>query len=84
MGPPSNETMGRQPNRRRFLTAVGTSTFAFAGCTDAADDLPGSDEGAGSDDGNGDGLLDGGDDQQATPPGIDHGETVSDFEELDE
>lgn len=77
--------MDRKPNRRHFLTAVGAGTFALAGCTDSLGDLTGSGNGEDGDEGgNGDddgGLLDGDDEQQATPPAIDHGELVSDFEE---
>lgn len=78
--------MERQPNRRHFLATVGAGTFALAGCTDQLGGLGGSENG---DDGNGneseeedDGLLDdNGDEEQATPPAIDHGEMVSDFDE---
>ncbi|MFC6905375.1 polysaccharide deacetylase family protein [Halalkalicoccus tibetensis] len=75
--------MGRKPNRRHFLAAVGAGTFALSGCTD---DLLGDEEGDGGEDDTDDeddGLLDGEDDeeQQATPPAIDGGEVVSDFDE---
>jgi peptidoglycan/xylan/chitin deacetylase (PgdA/CDA1 family) len=78
--------MERKPNRRHFLAAVGAGTFTLAGCTDAVGDLTGSeDDENGDEGGNGDddegGLLDDDDEQQATPPAIDHGELVSDFEE---
>ncbi|MCH7661213.1 MAG: polysaccharide deacetylase family protein [Euryarchaeota archaeon] len=75
--------MDRKPNRRHFLTAVGAGTFALAGCTDSLGDLTGSGNGEDGDEGgNGDeGLLNGDDEQQATPPAIDSGELVSDFEE---
>lgn len=80
--------MERKPNRRHFLAAVGAGTFTLAGCTDTVGDLTGSGNGENGDEGgnggNGDdegGLLDGDDEQQATPPAIDHGELISDFEE---
>jgi hypothetical protein len=76
-------------NRRRFLTAVGAGTFALAGCSGQ---LPGGD-GDGNGEENGeepeeeedDGLLDDDEETDATPPAIDHGESVSDFDgDLDE
>ncbi|MEM4780257.1 MAG: polysaccharide deacetylase family protein [Halalkalicoccus sp.] len=79
--------MDEKQNRRRFLAAMGAGTFALAGCTDAVGDLTGG-NGEG-DDGNGngggeedDGQPEGnGDESQATPPAIDQGEVVSDFDE---
>lgn len=77
--------MERQPNRRHFLAAVGTGTFALAGCTDQLGGLGGSDDDddAGENGEEDDGILDddNGEEGQATPPAIDQGELVSDFDE---
>lgn len=80
--------MERQPDRRHFLAAVGAGTFALAGCTDSVGDLTGSgDSGNGDNGGNGNGddddggPDDGNEEQQATPPAIDQGEVISDFDE---
>ena len=76
-------TMADPTNRRRFLTALGASSVALtAGCTDQVPDdvLSGSEE-----NGDDDTAPVGDDDEQdTTPPAIDHGEVVDDFEDLDD
>jgi peptidoglycan/xylan/chitin deacetylase (PgdA/CDA1 family) len=75
--------MADHTNRRRFLTALGASSVTLAaGCTDQFPDdvLSGDEE-------NGDGEtapVGDTDDQDVTPPAIDHGDVVDDFEDLEE
>lgn len=79
--------MTRQSNRRRFLTALGAGSIAFAaGCTDQ---LPGQNEENGDDEGEepstGSEATPEGGNGDAIPPAISHGEVISDFDEdLDE
>lgn len=79
--------MARQSNRRRFLTAVGAGSITLAaGCTDQ---LPGGNGENGDDEseepGTGSEATPEGDNGDAIPPAISHGEVVSDFDEdLDE
>lgn len=78
------ETMNDQTDRRRFITALGASSLALAaGCTDQfSDATPGDDES--EEDGDDTAPVDDNEEQDATPPAIDHGEVVDDFEDLDE
>ncbi|MFC7223932.1 polysaccharide deacetylase family protein [Halalkalicoccus sp. GCM10025322] len=81
--------MREHSNRRRFLAAVGTGALAFAaGCTDqGSGDGEGNGTGENGSTGNETGSEDGGGSgsQSVTPPAINHGEVVSDFDEdLDE
>ena len=75
--------MTKQSNRRRFLTALGTGSLAVAaGCTDQ---LPGGGEANGNENGATESEAvpedENGDNGDATPPAISHGELVSDFDE---
>ncbi|MCH7662190.1 MAG: polysaccharide deacetylase family protein [Euryarchaeota archaeon] len=74
--------MTGRPNRRQFLTAVGISAVGFAGCTDSplgsGEDETTDDNGDTGGTGNGNG-----EETQATPPAIDTGELIDDFEEAD-
>ncbi|MDL5363591.1 polysaccharide deacetylase family protein [Halalkalicoccus sp. NIPERK01] len=76
--------MTKRPNRRQFLAGVGVGSLGLAGCTD----ILGSGEGNGGNgngNGNGNGGLGGGngDESQATPPAIDAGELIDDFEDVE-
>lgn len=80
--------MSDQTDRRRFLTVLGTGSIALtAGCTDQLPDdvLDGSEENGSDDTDDDTAPIEGdADDREATPPALDHGDVVDDFEDLDD
>ncbi|WP_245634114.1 polysaccharide deacetylase family protein [Halalkalicoccus paucihalophilus] len=76
--------MVKPSNRRKFLATLGTGSLAFAaGCAGQLSRDTGESDNNGNSDGNG--PSDGNDSQQVSPPAINHGEVVSNFDDdLDE
>ncbi|MFC6905841.1 polysaccharide deacetylase family protein [Halalkalicoccus tibetensis] len=72
--------MAKKSNRRKFLAAIGGSSLTLAaGCTGQLPDTAGDED---EDENNEDNGLNGNSDSEnATPPAINHGEVVSNFDD---
>lgn len=77
---PGGTHMTKSSKRRRFLATLGTGSLALAaGCTDQ---LSGSSENSSDESSNNENSsADGADEQQITPPAIDHGDVISNFDD---